>query len=179
MAEVRGEYLGVRYDNSPGPARENHIAHVEIAMQRELPADYKAFLRATDGCNFGHDIKKGKKWLFEEWVFPVPKDMEFFQRVIEMGYMCCVNPADSLLNKMSYYDFHKRVSPGFIPIGNTLYDMFVCLSLRDEDYGEISIWHPAEEWPSGMFEQGSHELWKCADSFEEWWRSLRPVKVRP
>jgi hypothetical protein len=121
MNSSTGDYLGIPFYRSHGPARPHLIRHVEVAMQAQLPPDYKTFLAVTDGCYFG--LEDG----WEEWGFPVPEGMDFFRDVIDMAYMRSVNPGDSVLGAMSGYDFYKRVPPGILPVGNNSYDDYVCL----------------------------------------------------
>jgi hypothetical protein len=176
MNELVGDYLGIPYRRGRAPAKPHHIEHIEVAMQMELPPQYKEFLAVCDGCFLGTaGIEKDGRWSTppRNVAMAVPSGMEYEDPEIRVQYMNQVAPWNSMLIGFRTADFLGEDPPPVLPIASCDEDYYICISLQKDDYGMVYLRsRDPEDW-EGPLLKPADEVYRCGDSFKEWWTSLR------
>jgi len=155
------------------PATEDELRAVEANLGRELPAEYRQFLREVNGVECGEPLsafrpcdRRQKNRIF--------RGLEGLYSVNQL-----VPNADQLLELKTADYFKKRVPRRFLAIGYCHYWDLVCISLGASDRGTVYYWDD----PRGDDEEliASNEklqterfLFPAGKNFREFWNSLFP-----
>lgn len=132
---------------------------------RQLPEDYKDFLRQWNGVFFS-DVEPAIRFLdeFDEYDFAV------FCRLYGLAEETTL---DDLRRAQNGYDFKHRVPTSFIAIGDDNSWNRISLCLEDSRFGHVYFWQPGVPWEEGGRNVPTEEyLRPVAKSFREFWDGL-------
>ena len=148
----------VQFEDSGQPATEDQISLLERVLGIQLPLDYRAFLRQTNG---GHP---------EPSAFPVQSFPFDTHALIAWLFVLDVqgSPNDLMFNISAYSDL---IPADLMPIGIDPGGSFICLAIRGENRGAIYFWDEAERYPPGQVAD-YHNIYFVARSFDELLRNL-------
>ncbi len=145
---------------------ERQLAHVEQAIGKSLPNDYREFL--TD---FGATFVYRMLFSFQEQGRPSKDYIEQFYGIAPDV------PLDDLASE--YDDYQGRIPVDLLPIGEDAVGNIICLGLTGEKRGKVYFWdHEREEMEPDdappNWQPGYSNISFVADSFDEFFFSLQP-----
>jgi hypothetical protein len=146
---------------SPGGALESQIAKLESRFARNLPSDYRSFLRHYNGGKpipnrFDYTLPDGRTW---------SDGISFFLGIDHQDRY------QNIFHYLRIYD--ERLPQEFIPIGADSGGDLIVLSLSEKNLGSIYFWDHNEEAEED--EPPTYDnLYFVAKSFTDFLNCLRP-----
>jgi hypothetical protein len=148
----------VQFEEAGQPATEEQISRFESTLGIQLPVDYSAFLRQTNG---GHP---------EPDAFPIQNN-PFDTHALIAWFFALDDKGiynDLLSNINAYSDL---IPADLMPIAIDPGGSFICIATGGENRGAIYFWDEAERYPPGQIPD-YHNIYFVAHSFNELLNSL-------
>jgi len=147
----------------------------EVARPLPLPEDYLDFLRQFNGAIIESTTIIQPEPPFHDYCDPDP---------LQITYMFGFDPKEEdeyldIRRVQTGYGFQQRVPGHWLQIGDHQHLDFLCISLREQNYGHIAIWKSGhwddilDEEDTGNYVQHELEMIPVAASFAEFWEKLQ------
>jgi len=146
----------------------------EMARPLPLPEDYLDFLRQFNGAIIES----------ETYIRPKPPFHYWREDGKQITYMFGFDPKEEdeyldIRRVQTGYGFHERVPGHWLQIGDHQHLDYLCISLREQNYGHIAVWESGQwddildQEDTGNYVQHELEMVPVASSFSEFWEVLQ------